>query len=186
VKISSRSAEKLQPWIKETSGKGGSGTFEEAATFGDIVVLAVLGEVAESAINIAGPKNCSGKLVIDVTNPLDFSKGMPPSMLDSFKERSIGEMVQEKLPDSWVVKCFNTVPNSQFFRPKHSEAQMLICGNEKNAKEQTTAILKQFGWAGSLDVGGIESARYLEWLVPLWVRAAMAAQSWDSMFMLAK
>jgi 8-hydroxy-5-deazaflavin:NADPH oxidoreductase len=111
---------------------------------------------------------------------------MPPGMLPAFKDHSIGEFVQRKLPDSKVVKCFNTVPNSLFFRPKFHDASMMICGNDKSAKEETTLILKQFGWAGSIDVGGIESATYMEYLVPLWVRAAVAVQNFDSMLALVK
>jgi 8-hydroxy-5-deazaflavin:NADPH oxidoreductase len=183
VKVGSRSPEKLD-WVKGLGENAHTGTFDEAASFGQIVVLAVLGEVTGQAIAHCNPRSFAGKLVIDPTNPLDFSRGMPPGVLPEFKDSSLGEFVQKKLPGSMVVKCFNTVPNSQFFRPKFKEALMLICGNDKGSKDKTTEVLKQFGWAGSVDVGGIEGARYLETLVPLWVRAATAVQSYDSMFTL--
>jgi predicted dinucleotide-binding enzyme len=70
------------------------------------------------------------------------------------------------------------------FRPKFEEAKMLVCGNDPGSKKEVGEILKQFGWAGSIDVGGIENARLLEALVVLWVRAAVATQSWNSMFAL--
>jgi 8-hydroxy-5-deazaflavin:NADPH oxidoreductase len=185
LKVGSRSPEKLE-WVGQLGAKASTGTFDEAASFGEIVVLAVLGEVTEKAIDLCKPGNFVGKLVLDATNPLDFSKGRPPGLLPEFKNSSLGELVQKKLPESMVVKCFNTVPNSQFFQPKYKDAYMLICGNDESAKKTTTGILKQFGWAGSIDVGGIESARYTESLVPLWARAAMAVQSFDSMFVLVK
>jgi 8-hydroxy-5-deazaflavin:NADPH oxidoreductase len=187
VKIGSRSPEKLKDWIeKEGNGKISAGTFEEVARFGDVDVLATHGEATESAIDLAVPRNFAHKLVIDAANPLDFSKGMPPGALAKYSTKSLGEHVQQKLPDSKVVKCFNTVPNSLMFRPKFDGVQMLICGNNQNAKQEVTNILKQFGWAGSIDVGGIENARLLEALVLLWVRAAVATESWNSMFALVK
>jgi 8-hydroxy-5-deazaflavin:NADPH oxidoreductase len=186
VKVSSRTPEKLASLVKEIGGKLGACTFGEAAFYGDIVVLATLGQATENAITLAGPKNFAGKLVIDATNSLDFSKGMPPSILPAYSSTSLGESVQKKLPDAHVVKCFNTVPNSQMFRPRFSGARMLICGNDKNAKEETSEILKQFGWSGAIDIGGIEGAGMLESLVILWVRAAVATQDFNSMFVLVK
>ncbi|MGI0078586.1 MAG: NADPH-dependent F420 reductase [Nitrososphaerales archaeon] len=130
VKIGSRSPEKLDTWVKEVGGKAYAGTFDQAASYGDIVVLATLGEATDKAIDLAGRKNFAGKLVIDATNPLDFSKGMPPGLLPDFNTSSLGEYVQQKLPDSRVVKCFNTVPNSLMFRPRFPGTGMLICGND--------------------------------------------------------
>jgi 8-hydroxy-5-deazaflavin:NADPH oxidoreductase len=186
VKIGSRSPEKLKAWIEEAGGKISAGTFEQVASFGDLVVLSTNGEATENAIDLAGLGNFSHKVVIDTTNPLDFSKGMPPDILNKYSMKSLGEFVQQKLPYSKVVKCFNTVPNSVMFRPKFEGVQMLICGNDANSKQEVTNILNEFGWSGSIDVGGIENARWLEALVLLWVRAAVATQSWNSMFALVK
>lgn len=186
VMIGSRSPEKLDSWVKQAGPKAHAGSFEQTASYGDLVVFSVLGETVESAINLAGPKNFSGKVVIDTTNPLDFSKGMPPGILPAYTSRSLGEYVQSKLPEAKVVKCFNTVPNTVMFRPKFPGALMLICGNEKSAKEEATRIVKQFGWAGSIDLGGIENAKDMEALVVLWVKTANVTQSYNSMFMLVK
>ena len=186
VKIGSRSPKKLDSWLKETGGKARSGTYVDVASFGEIIVLATLGQAAEEVINLAGSKNFAGKLVIDAMNPLDFSKGMIPSLLPAYNTLSLGEFVQRKLPNSKVVKCFNTVPNTQMFRPKFAGAQMLICGNNQTAKEEVTAILRQFGWSGAIDVGGIEDVRWLESLALLWMKAARTTQAWDSIFMLVR
>jgi predicted dinucleotide-binding enzyme len=185
VKIGSRSpAEKLNSWVKaQGEKKVSSGTFSEAAAFGDVVVLSTLGEGTSEAIEIAGAKNFYGKLVIDTSNPLDFSKGMPPGLLSEFSNSSLGEFVQKKLPKSSVVKCFNTVPHVVMFKPRFPKAKMLICGNSSGAKDEIREILREFGWSGAIDIGGIENSRWLESLVVLWVRAALASQTFDSMFM---
>jgi 8-hydroxy-5-deazaflavin:NADPH oxidoreductase len=186
VKLSSRTPEKLASWIKEVGGTVSAGTFAEAAAYGDLAVVATLGQATENVVTLAGPKNLAGKLVIDATNSLDFSRGMPPSILPAYSNSSLGEAVQKKLTESHVVKCFNTVPNSQMFRPTVPSARMLICGNDKGAKDETSDILKRFGWAGAIDIGGIDGARMLESLVILWVRVASATQDFNSMFVLAK
>lgn len=186
VKIGSRSPHKLKDFTKEAGGRISAGTFDEAASFGDLVVLATNGEATENIIDLAGRENFSGKVVIDVTNPLDFSKGMPPDLLTKYVQTSLGETVQRKLQDSKVVKCFNTVPNSVMFRPKFKPSEMLICGNDANAKQEVTRLLKEFEWSGSIDLGGIENARWLEALCVLWVKTASATGAWNSMFALVK
>ena len=184
VRIGSRSPEKLDAFVKnESGGKVKAGTFQDTASHGEILVIAVRGDAVEEAIGIAGTKNFSGKLVIDATNPLDFSRGMPPGILPTYSQTSLGETVQQKLAGARVVKCFNTVPSSLMFRPS-LQAELLLCGNDKKAKEEVTGIVKQFGWRGTIDVGDISSARYMEYLVPLWVRAATATQNFNSAFLL--
>lgn len=192
VKVGSRSPEKLGSWLTELqkTAPGGTsvsaGTFAEAASFGGVIVLAVLGDAAESVIELAGPEKFSNKLVIDASNPLDFSRGRPPGNLEKYATISLGESIQKMLPGSKVVKCFNTVPNSVMFRPGFESSEMLICGDDPLAKQRTTQILKEFGWTGAIDVGGIQSAKWLEALVPLWVRSATAVGSWNSMFQLVR
>lgn len=178
VMLGSRDPTKLEPWRKETRGKVSTGTFAQSAAYGDFVVLALNGAATEAAIDLAGAKNFSGKLVIDATNPLDFSRGMPPGLLFGTTD-SMGERVQRKLPDAKVVKCFNTVSNVKMVDPKFKEGVplMLVCGNDAGAKKRVDTILRELGWPGALDVGGIEGARWLEALVPLWVRLA---QSWNT------
>ena len=183
VKIGSRSpeSEKLKEWKKEVRGDTSTGTFAEAASFGELLIFAPLGSVIDDVISLAGTKNFAGKIVVDTTNALDFSKGMPPGLFTGLND-SLGERVQRKLPDSKVVKCFNTVPNSRMVDPGDKSAEMLICGNDAEAKKKTSQILKDFGWAGAIDIGGIKEARWLEALVPLWVRTASSVNSWNAMF----
>jgi len=182
VKIGSRTpeSEKLREWARTAGKNASTGTFAQAAAYGDLLVLATLGTAAEDAIDLAGKNNFDGKVLIDSTNPLEFegkSVGLFVGTTDS-----LGERIQRKLPKARVVKCFNTVGNSQMVSPKHKGVEMMICGNDSSAKEQVSKIVKEFGWKGSYDVGGIEGARWLEALVPLWVRFAMNLKSYDHVF----
>ncbi|HYY90452.1 MAG TPA: NAD(P)-binding domain-containing protein, partial [Candidatus Dormibacteraeota bacterium] len=172
---------KLKEWRKEAKGEASTGSFADAAAFGDIIVFAPLGSAVDEVIGLAGTKNLAGKIVIDTTNALDFSKGMPPGLFTGLND-SLGEKIQRKLPQSKVVKCFNTVPNSRMVNPGDNGAEMLICGNDAEAKKQVIQILKQFGWAGAIDIGGISESRWLEAFVPLWVRTAASLNSWNAMF----
>jgi predicted dinucleotide-binding enzyme len=137
--------------------------------------LVTLGAAAENALDLAQSANLSGKVVIDATKPLDFSGRRSPTLLLGMND-SLGERVQKKLPRAKVVKCFNTASNLQMVDPKFSESrpEMLICGNDADAKQGVVEILEEFGWPGAIDVGGIEGARWLETLVPLWARVGAA------------
>lgn len=176
-------SDKLAKWKKEVGAKGHVGTFAEAASFGELVILALHGAGTEPALDLAGPARFAGKLVIDATNPLDFSRGMPPGLLFGTTD-SLGERVQRKLPKAKVVKCFNTVSNTQMIDPKftHGAPPMLICGNDAEAKKQVERLLKEVGWSGAVDVGGIDGARWLEALVPLWVRIGAVSGGWTHAF----
>jgi predicted dinucleotide-binding enzyme len=182
VKLGSRNAKskEVQAWLKETKGKASTGSPAEAAAHGEVIVLAVLGAAVEQAIDLAGPKNFDGKVVIDTTNPLDFSKGMPPGLFVGTTD-SLGERIQRKLPKARVVKCFNIVGNVNMVDPKvpGGPPDMLIAGDDAGAKKKVTAILKEFGWPGAIDVGGIDGSRWLEATVPLWVRVCTAVGDWN-------
>jgi 8-hydroxy-5-deazaflavin:NADPH oxidoreductase len=185
VSMGSRTADNpaAVEWVKK-AGRGAShGTFEEAARLGEIVFLCVKGEVALDVIKLAKPENFKGKTVIDVTNPLDFSRGMPPSLLIS-NTNSLGEEVQKALPGALVVKTLNTVSNEVMVDPgiTGGEPTMFMCGNDKGAKEQTMAILKQFGWKDIIDLGDISNARGTEMILPIWVRTWNALQNGNFAF----
>lgn len=183
VVVGTRSPEKLAEWRKSVTGKVAVGSFADAARHGELVVLATNGEGTENALHLAGFSSFAGKIVVDATNPLDFSRGMPPGLTVGTTD-SLGERVQRWLPDARVVKCFNTVPNSQMIDPQFAEGTplMLIAGNDASAKKQVEELLRTVGWPGVLDVGGIDGARWLEALVPLWVRACVALGSWRVAF----
>src|SRR5262245_61617914 len=149
VKMGSRSAtnEKAVAWAKSAGPKASVGTFEDAAKFGEVLLLCTLGEANESAISLAKAENFANKVVIDTTNPLDFSGGMPPKLAVSGND-SGGERVQRLLPNAKVVKAFNTVGNAFMFRPEFpgGPPDMFICGNDDGAKKKVTEILGDFGW----------------------------------------
>lgn len=170
VRIGTRSPLKVQSWIsKYGNSRASSGNFAEAAAFGELLVIATLWEGTASAIRSADPKNFEGKVVIDVTNPLDFSKGVPPKLALGHTD-SGGETVQRLLPRAKVVKAFNIVGNTHMFRPEFpgGPPTMFICGNDDDAKETVSKILTSFGWE-SVDIGNIEGSRLLEPLAMLWI-----------------
>jgi len=175
IRIGSRSPEKL----KEFGAK--AATFKDTAKFGEIVVLATLGTATEEAIRIAEPANFKGKVVIDATNPLDFSSGKPQLAIGHLD--SLGERVQRWVPDAKVVKAFNTVGNALFFKPQlpGGPPDMFIAGNDADAKKKVAQICKDFGW-GVIDIGGIESSRYLEPMCLTWVLHGILSGSWTHAF----
>jgi 8-hydroxy-5-deazaflavin:NADPH oxidoreductase len=178
----------LKTWASGISGKLALGTFSDAAQHGEIAVLAVSGEAALSAIDLAGKLHLAGKVLIDVTNPLDFSKGMPPALFVGTTD-SLAERIQKAVPSAKVVKAFNTVGSGQFIDP-HVKGQprleMFIAGNDAGAKKQVTEILKSFGWTDALDAGGLDGARWLEALVPLWVRLSVPLKTYSHVFVVAR
>lgn len=189
VKMGSRSAtnEKALAWAKEAGPRASAGTFAEAASFGEVVVLATLGAANEEVLHSAGPDKLRGKIVIDATNPLDFSGGMPPKLAIVGND-SAGERVQKLLPAARVVKAFNTVGNPFMFRPEFpgGPPDMFIAGNEEDAKKKVTGILKDFGWGAVHDLGGIETSRYLEAMCMVWVLSAIRGGNWNQAFKLLK
>ena len=181
VRIGSRSPEKLRDFVAETKGVS-SGTFAETAAFGDLIALATLGTATEEAINLAGAKNFEGKVVIDATNPLDFSGGMPPKLFVGHTD-SLGERVQRWLPGAKVVKAFNTVGNAFFVHPDfpNGPPDMFIAGNDAGAKKIVAQICQHWGW-GVADIGGIDGSRYLEAMCMVWVLHGAISGSWSNAF----
>lgn len=159
-------------WLAELGNKARSGTYAEASEFGEIVFLCVKGDVATQVVELAGPNRLAGKLLADVSNPLDFSRGFPPALFTGPFE-SLGERVQAAAPAAHVVKALNTVAAPIMVRPDllPGEHDLFVCGNEAKAKAQLIELLqKEFGWQHVVDVGGIDAARGTEALLPLWTR----------------
>jgi predicted dinucleotide-binding enzyme len=188
VRMGSRIAKNEQAlaWAGAMGRKASAGTFAEAAAFGELIVLATLGVATEAAIKMAGREHFHGKVVIDTTNPLDFSRGMPPTLAVGGDD-SGGEQIQRLLPDADVVKAFNIVGNALMFRPElpGGPPDMFIAGDSEDAKKTVTAILHDFGW-GVVDTGGIQSSRYLEAMCMVWVLAAMRTHNWNHAFKLLR
>ena len=187
VMIGSRDPNKseLREWLSGDGAGIEAGTFGQTAAHGELLVLAVLGNAAEEAVAEAGPGNFSGKVVIDATNPLDFSDGFPPKLSISGRD-SLGERVQRALSDAKVVKAFNTIGNPYFVDPRFSDGEptMLIAGDDEGAKRTVTDALADFGWSDIVDIGGIEGSRELEAICIVWVKIGGARGSWDHGFKL--
>jgi predicted dinucleotide-binding enzyme len=187
VRMGARSAghEKALQWVATSGGKGSEGTFADAAKFGDIIVMATLGVANPEVVKAAGPTHFAGKIVIDATNPLDFSGGFPPDLAIKGND-SGGETLQRLLPKAKVVKAFNIVTSALMFRPElpGGPPDMLIAGDDADAKKAVTKILAEFGWPRTIDVGGIKAARWLEAMCIAWVLACGASGNWRQAFRL--
>ncbi|MFI5134390.1 MAG: NADPH-dependent F420 reductase [Chitinophagales bacterium] len=149
------------------------GTFSEAAAFGEMVVNATNGFGSLNALQLAGKENLANKVMLDVSNPLDFSKGMPPSLFVSNTD-SLGEQIQNALPDTKVVKGLNTMNAWVMVNPSlvPGDHNVFLSGNDAGAKSKVTDLLETFGWTREnvMDIGDITTARGAEQLVAMWVR----------------
>jgi predicted dinucleotide-binding enzyme len=184
--VRSATNEKAVAWAESAGEKASPGTFADAAGFGEVVVLATLGSANPAVIESAGPSNLRGKILIDTTNPLDFSGGFPPKLSLAGND-SGGEQVQRLASEAHVVKAFNIVGNAHMFRPDFpgGPPDMLICGNDEGAKKETADLLDAFGWP-AIDVGGIEASRYLEAMCMVWVLHGAKTGSWGHAFKLLR
>ncbi len=181
VKIGSRDPHKLDEWASKAGSGASTGTFDEAARFGDLIVLATLGAGTEHAIDLGGRTNFDGKVVIDTTNPLDFSSGAPRLYIGHTD--SLGEQVQRWLPNARVVKAFNTVGNALMVDPDLPDGPptMFLCGNDDEAKKLVSQICHHFGWEVA-DIGGIDGARHLEPMCMVWVLHGFRTGKWSHAF----
>ena len=179
--------EDVLKWKKENAA-GLLGSFQEAAQFGEILVLAVSGLVVEDAINLAGKEHFNHKVVIDATNPIAT---VPPEngVLKFFTtlEESLMEKIQKQLPDAKVVKAFSCVGNALMYKPNFNGSipTMFICGNDEQAKKTVTDILTSFGWETE-DMGTVEAARAIEPLCILWCIPGFIRNQWTHAFKLLK
>jgi len=178
VMMSSRRAsnEKTAAWKKNAGKNAFTGTFAEAALHGEIIFTCLNGEYALDAIDTIDKENLAGKIVIDVTNPLDFTQGMPPRILESLgNSKSLGEEIQKAAPGAFVIKTLNTVNYNLMVdarKVNSADHNLFLCGNDVNAKTKAKHFLvDNFHWRADrlVDLGGIESARAIEAIVPFWV-----------------
>jgi 8-hydroxy-5-deazaflavin:NADPH oxidoreductase len=152
------------------------GSFAEASAFGEMIINVCKGSVAMEVIRLAGEKNLAGKTLIDITNPLDFSRGMPPSLIPEYSNTtSLAEEIQKIIPDTKVVKTLNTMWNGLMINPSqlaNGDHVNYICGNDEGAKSQVKGLLKEFGWRtdATLDLGDLSAARATEATLPIWLR----------------
>jgi predicted dinucleotide-binding enzyme len=188
VMIGTNTPAKRDELKSRTSGKVAVGSFEEAAAFGEIVVLAVKGTAAEAALRAAGIANLDGKTVIDTTNPIADA---PPvnGVLQYFtsQNESLMERLQAAAPRARFVKSFSCVGNAFMVDPDFNGVRptMFICGNDEGAKSEVGVILDQFGFDVA-DMGRAEGARAIEPLCILWCIPGFLSNSWTHAFKLLK
>jgi predicted dinucleotide-binding enzyme len=148
-----------------------------AAAHGELLVNATKGEGSIEALTAADEENLAGKILVDTTNPLDFSKGFPPSLFVGNTD-SLAERIQSAFPSAHVVKAWNTMSAALMTNPAavaDGDHTLLICGNNADAKAAFTAIAREsFGWKHVADIGDLTGARAMEAYVTLWVRAMSA------------
>ena len=155
------------------------GNFAQAAAHGELVVNATNGFAAIDILKSAGEANLNGKTLIDISNPLDFSKGMPPTLFVKDSD-SLAEQIQRAFPKMNVVKTLNTMTASVMVNPGQlagGDHTVFVSGNDAGAKAQVAELLKSFGWRDIIDVGDITTARGTEMLLPIWIRLMGALQT---------
>lgn len=175
VKLGSREHdnEAAGKWVKQTGRGASQGTFADAVAFGEMVLVCLRGDVSLPVVNSVGAAKFKGKIVVDVSNPLDMAKGFPcPLLPDLVNTTSLGEEVQKALPGSFVVKTLNTVNCEVMVNPGlvKGESDLFISGNDAGAKQTVTEVLRSFGWKTVIDLGDITTARGTEMLMPFWMR----------------
>lgn len=181
------SKDEVVQWKSENPA-GKAGLFSETAAFGELLVLAVAGGVAEEAIRQSGIENLRGKVVIDATNPI-AQEAPENGVLKFFTNlnESLMERLQLQVPDAKFVKAFSSVGNALMYKPSFSEGQptMFICGNDDEAKTTVTQILTSFGWE-TADMGKAEAARAIEPLCMLWCIPGFVQNQWNHAFKLLR
>jgi 8-hydroxy-5-deazaflavin:NADPH oxidoreductase len=174
VKMGSRTStnEKALAWVKANGATASQGTFEDAASFGELVFNCTQGLASIEVLKAAGAQNLKGKILIDISNALDASKGMPPTLAICNTD-SLGEQIQRTFPDVKVVKTLNTM-NCKIMVDASlvsGDHDVFMSGNDAEAKAKVSEILKNwFGWKTVIDLGDITTARGTEMMLPVWIR----------------
>jgi 8-hydroxy-5-deazaflavin:NADPH oxidoreductase len=174
VCMGSRTAENEEAtaWAADAGDTATHGTFADAAVFGEVLFNCTGGMVSLAAVEAAGEHNIGDKVVIDVSNALDFSHGMPPSLAVANTD-SVGEQLQRRFPRARVVKSLNTMNFAVMVNPSSVPGyhNVFISGDDTDAKKTVSGLLGQFGWPADsiIDLGDIKSARGAEALVLFWV-----------------
>jgi len=188
VKIGTSNPNKLNDWIKSSGTNASIGSFADAASFGEIIILAVKGTAAMNVLEKAGSKNLADKTIIDATNPIEE---VPPvnGVLKFFTDQnySLMEQLQSNYPESNFVKAFSCVGNSSMVDPDFGgqKPTMFIAGNNDDSKNVVKKILDTFGWEME-DMGKAEAARAIEPLCILWCIPGFLQNRWTHAFKLLK
>ena len=160
----------LSSWVSE-HGDVRLVDFAQAAAGADLVINATAGDVSLQALQAAGSDNLRGKVLIDVSNPLDFSAGFPPTLFVKETD-SLGEQIQRTFPETMVVKSLNTMNAGLMLDPGRLSASWAVFPSayQAVAKQVVAGLLASFGWEQIIDLGGIATARGVEMLMPMWLQ----------------
>jgi len=166
---------KAVAWAASAGGRATHGNFADAARHGEILFNCTSGGGSLPALEAAGAANLRGKILVDVANPLDFSRGMPPSLTHNGSD-SLAEQIQRACPDTKVVKALNTINAKVMVDPGRLRGahDLFICGNDADAKSRVTDVLRGFGWKSVVDLGDLTRARGMEAYVLMWVAMMLA------------
>ena len=150
-------------------------TFADAAAGAELAVLATSGAAALDVLGLAGADNLADKVLVDITNPLDFSRGFPPTLFVKDTD-SLGEQIQRAFPATKVVKTLNTLTASLMVDPKSlgESSSIFVSGDDAQAKATVVALLESFGHDDVIDLGPLETARGAEMVLPVWLRLMSA------------
>ncbi|MFE1383956.1 NADPH-dependent F420 reductase [Streptomyces sp. NPDC058740] len=189
VTLGSRTADHAGATAWAAENGAAHDTFAGAAAAAELVVNATGGLVSLAALEAAGEKNLAGKVLVDVSNPLDFSEGFPPTVRQP-DGGSLAEQIQRTFPEARVVKTLNTMTNTVMVDPARvpGDHVVFVCGDDPEAKATVTGLLRSFGWpdARIVDLGDLSGARGAELLLPLWVRLMGTLGTGDFNFGLLK
>jgi predicted dinucleotide-binding enzyme len=189
VRMGSREAanENAAAWA---AGAGATaGDFADAARFGELILNCTSGTASLEALAAAGAENLAGKVLIDLANPLDFSRGFPPTLAISNTD-SLGESIQRAFPQARVVKALNTMNCAVMVDPGRvpGDHVLFMCGNDADAKRETLSLLGELGWPAErvVDLGDIGGSRGMEMYLPLWLRLMAAGGTADFNLVVAR
>ena len=175
VRMGSRTpdSERAAEWVAAVGQGASQGTFADAAAHGELVFNCTAGEASLAVLEAAGAENLAGKVLVDVSNPLDHSQGMPPGLFTSSFD-SLAEQIQRAFPDARVVKALNTVNAEVMVEPSKVPGahDVFLCGDDEAAKARVVELLETFGWPAEsvIDLGDLTSARGMEAYLLLWIR----------------
>ncbi|QQS50163.1 MAG: NAD(P)-binding domain-containing protein [Bacteroidota bacterium] len=187
VMLGTRDTSKLIEWKSKEGQNVNIGSFEQAAKFGDMIVLAAKGTVAKEALKMAGAAHLRGKTIIDATNPIADS-APENGVLKFFTnlDKSLMEDLQEAFPEANFVKAFNSVGSPFMVNPPFKEKPtMFIAGNNDASKKEVTYLNELFGWETE-DMGDAAGARAIEPLCMLWCIPGLRENRWNHAFRLIK
>lgn len=172
--------EKANLWVSQNGGNASQGTFEDAVKFAEVIFNCTKGEKTIEALKLVDASYFEGKTIVDVSNPLDFSKGMPPTLIPELcNSNSLGEEIQKILPNAHVVKSLNIV-NCEVMVDAGKcggSATMFMAGNDEAAKKDVAELLRDFSWTDIIDLGSITHARSLEMMLPIWLSTYLATKN---------